>query len=204
VNHQIRSPKIRVVLENGEMLGVMSPSEALREGERRGLDLVEISPKAVPPVCKLMDYGKFKYEQKKKTQGQRKQTAASIVKEVSMGPSTDAHDLDFKMRNSQGWLEDGHRVKVTIRFRGREMAHPEIGQIQMAKVIEALKSHGAPESTPRMEGRSLAALFAPLGQGGAKKPAAAPAPERPKPQAPSGPIVERTTSPLKGSKPTGR
>jgi len=86
------------------------------------------------------------------------------------------------------------------------MAHPEIGQIQMAKVIEALKSHGAPESTPRMEGRSLAALFAPLGQGGAKKPAAAPAPapEKPKPQAPSGPIVERTTSPLKGSKPTGR
>ena len=186
------------------MLGVMTPSEALREGERRGLDLVEISPKAVPPVCKLMDYGKFKYEQKKKTQGQRKQSAASVVKEISMGPSTDAHDLDFKMRNSQRFLEEGHRVKVTIRFRGREMAHPEIGQIQMAKVIEALKGHGAPETSPKMEGRSLAALFAPLGQSGAKKAApAAPAPEKPKAQ-PSGPVVERTTAPLKGSKPGPR
>lgn len=146
------------------MLGVLSPYEALKEAERRGLDLVEISPKAQPPVCKIMDYGKFKYEQKKKNQGAKKATAASVVKEIVLTPSTDVHDLNFKMKNCQRFLEEGHRVKIGIRFRGREMAHPEVGREQMSKVIEALKGHGGPEMPPKMEGRVLAALFAPISQ----------------------------------------
>lgn len=159
------------------MLGVMAPYEALREAEKLGLDLVEISPKAQPPVCKLMDYGKFKYEQKKKAQGTKKAHAGSIVKEVVLSPSTDIHDLNFKMKNAQRFLEEGHRVKVMIRFRGREMAHPEIGHAQMKKVLEALKDTGGPESPPRMEGRILAGLFAPLSQlSKAQKAAPSPAP----------------------------
>lgn len=145
------------------MLGVMTPQEALREADRRGLDLVEISPKAQPPVCKITDYGKFKYEQKKKNQGQKKQSA-SVLKELTLSPSTDIHDLNFKMKNAQGFLNDGHRVKISIRFRGREMAHPEIGQVQMSKVVESLKEFGAPESIPRMEGRMLSGVFTPVAQ----------------------------------------
>jgi translation initiation factor IF-3 len=164
VNHQIRAPKIRVVLEDGGMLGVLSPYEALKEAERRGLDLVEISPKAQPPVCKIMDYGKFKYELKKKAQGSRKSQTANVVKEVSLSPSTDVHDLNFKMRNSQRFLQEGYRVKVGIRFRGREMAHQELGHAQMSRVIESLKDFGTPENNPKMEGRVLAALFAPISQ----------------------------------------
>lgn len=171
VNHQIRVPRIRVVTEDGSMLGVMSPAEALREAEKRGLDLVEISPKAVPPVCKIMDYGKFKYEQKKKNQGLKK-SAANVMKEITLSPATDVHDLNFKMKNSIEFLKEGSRVKVSIRFRGREMAHPEIGRRQMDRVIEALKDHGALELDPKMEGKLLVAIFVPAAQG-SKKPAAA-------------------------------
>lgn len=153
------------------MLGVMSPAEALREAEKRGLDLVEISPKAVPPVCKIMDYGKFKYEQKKKNQGLKK-SAANVMKEITLSPATDVHDLNFKMKNSIEFLKEGSRVKVSIRFRGREMAHPEIGRRQMDRVIEALKDHGALELDPKMEGKLLVAIFVPAAQG-SKKPAAA-------------------------------
>ena len=163
VNHQIRIPRIRVVTDDGEMLGVMSPAEALREAERRGLDLVEISPKAVPPVCKIMDYGKFKYEQKKKSQNMKK-TAANVMKEITLSPSTDVHDLNFKMRNSVEFLKEGARVKVGIRFRGREMAHPEVGRRQMEKVIEALKDHGVLEMDPKMEGKVLVGIFVPASQ----------------------------------------
>jgi len=168
------------VRENGDMMGVMAPYEALREAEKLGLDLVEISPKAQPPVCKLMDYGKFKYEQKKKAQGTKKAPAGSIVKEVVLSPSTDIHDLNFKMKNALGFLQEGHRVKVMIRFRGREMAHPEIGHAQMKKVIEALKEIGGPESHPRMEGRILAGLFAPLSQLSKAQKAVAPTASAPK------------------------
>lgn len=141
---------------------MMAPHEALREAQKRGLDLVEISPKANPPVCKIMDFGKFKYEQKKKAQGQKKTQAGNVLKEISLSPQTDQHDLDFKMRNSARFLEEGHRVKVSIRFRGREMAHPEIGHRQMEKVVEALRPYGVAEANPKMEGRILAALFNPL------------------------------------------
>lgn len=146
----------------------MSPQEALREAEKRGLDLVEISPKATPPVCKLMDYGKFKYEQKKKSQSGKK-IASSVLKEITLSPQTDVHDLNFKMKNSIGFLEEGHRVKISIRFRGREMAHPEIGRRQMDRVLEALKNHGTPEGAIKMEGKLLMATFVPMPTG-TKKP----------------------------------
>lgn len=191
----------------------MTPFEALKEADKRGFDLVEISPKAVPPVCKIMDFGKFKYEQKKKTQGQKKQAAASIVKEITLSPQTDQHDLDFKMKNSIGFLGEGNRVKVTIRFRGREMAHPEIGRKQMEKVIESLKAHGTPEGNPKMEGKLLIGIFTPIGHGptpvakpkistaAQKAPVKAP----PKPMNPPviaqkrGPVVETTGGPKPGA-----
>jgi translation initiation factor IF-3 len=193
---------------------VLSPYEALKEAERRGLDLVEISPKAVPPVCKLMDFGKFKYELKKKAQGSKKTSTANVVKEVTLSPQTDVHDLNFKMKNSQRFLEEGHRVKIMVKFRGREMAHPEIGRKQMERIVEALKEHGIPESDPKMEGRMLMAVFIPASQVkaaaklakeqapkaaapkaanplAAKKPSAAPAAATTRP----GVIVEKTSTP---------
>jgi translation initiation factor IF-3 len=191
----------------------MSPYEALKEGERRGLDLVEISPKAQPPVCKLMDYGKYKYELKKKAKGQGKQTAASIVKEIVLTPLTDVHDLNFKMKNCQRFLEEGHRVKIAVRFRGREMAHPEVGREQMAKVIEALKGHGGPEMPPKMEGRVLAALFAPLAQlskaqraqaTGSGSSSEATSAQPAAPAQPSGPKVETLKNPILSRDPRRR
>lgn len=177
------------------MLGVMSPFEALREAEKRGLDLVEISPKASPPVCKIMDFGKFKYEQKKKTQGQKKQHG-SVIKEIVLSPATDTHDLDFKMKHCIRFLEEGYRVKVMVRFRGREMAHPEIGHKQMQKVLEALASYGAPEVAPKMEGKILAALFAPATGAVKAKPAASAkeAAAAPKPQVAARPMSEAKRS----------
>jgi translation initiation factor IF-3 len=170
VNHQIRVPKIRVVTDDGEMLGVMAPRDALREAQNRGLDLVEISPKAVPPVCKIMDYGKFKYEAKKKETAQKKANtqAGNIIKEVTLSPQTDTHDLNTKMKKCVGFLENGNRVKVTVRFRGREMAHPDIGAEQLRKVVKALDEHGMVEGTPKMEGRFLMVMFTPPTQGAKK------------------------------------
>jgi translation initiation factor IF-3 len=150
-----------VVLEDGEMLGVMSSRDAFEAAQQRGLDLVEISPNAQPPVCKIMDFGKFKYDQKKKSQGQKKQ-ASTVLKEITLSPVTQEHDIQFKVRNAIRFLGDGHRVKFTVRFRGRQMAHPEIGRQQMAKIEAHLKEVAALEIPAKMEGRMLAATFAPL------------------------------------------
>lgn len=140
----------------------MSPHEALREAESRGLDLVEISPNAKPPVCKIVDYGKYKYEQKKKNAGQNKKPASSVLKEISLGVQTHDHDIKFKVNHAIRFLKEGHRVKVSIRFRGREMAHPEVGREQMLKFIALLQDYGQVEANPKMEGRFLHALLNPL------------------------------------------
>jgi len=142
------------------MLGVMNSKDAYFEAEKRGLDLVEISPNANPPVCKIMDFGKYKYELKKKSQGQKKQVG-NIIKEITLSPVTQQHDIDFKVRNAIRFLEEGHRVKFSIRFRGRQMAHPEVGMQQLEKIKEYLKEHGVTEVEPKMEGRVLASVFAP-------------------------------------------
>src|SRR5262249_43153355 len=128
VNHRIRVPEVRVIDANGEMLGVLSTHEALRRAQDQGLDLVEVNPKAEPPVCKILDFGKYKYEEKKKAgEAKRKQTVVEI-KEIKLRPKTDDHDIAFKTKAARRFLEAGHKVKFTVRFRGREITHPEKAQ----------------------------------------------------------------------------
>jgi translation initiation factor IF-3 len=155
----IRAPEIRVIGDDGEQLGVLTPEDAIRRAEDVGLDLVEVAPAAKPPVCRIMDYGKYKYEQKKKA-GKGKGHAASL-KEVKLRPRTDQHDLDFKLKNARRFLMDGDKVKVTVMYRGREMVHREIGRKQLDKVVELLGPIAAVENPPRMEGRFLSMILVP-------------------------------------------
>jgi len=159
INRLIRVPEIRVIGDDGEQLGVMTPEDAITRAEAVGLDLVEVAPAAKPPVCRIMDYGKYKYEQKKKA-GKGKGHAASL-KEVKLRPRTDQHDLDFKLKNARRFLMDGDKVKVTVMYRGREMVHREIGRKQLDLVVELLGPIAAVENPPRMEGRFLSMILVP-------------------------------------------
>nr|WP_243730898.1 translation initiation factor IF-3 [Rubellimicrobium sp. CFH 75288] len=157
----LRGGEIRVIGARGENLGIMSPERALSHAEEAGLDLVEISPTAQPPVCKIMDFGKWKYEtQKKEAEARRKQKTIEI-KEVKFRPGTDTHDYDVKMRSVFKFLEEGDKVKVTLRFRGREMAHQELGKALLDRVAEDVKNQGKIESMPRLEGRQMVMMIAP-------------------------------------------
>ena len=155
----IRAPEIRVIDNEGQQLGVMTPDDAIQKAEEVGLDLVEVAPAARPPVCRIMDYGRYKYEQKKKA-GKGKGHAASL-KEVKLRPRTDQHDLDFKLKNARRFLLDGDKVKITVMYRGREMVHREIGRKQLDRVVELLGSIAVVESSPRMEGRLLSMILVP-------------------------------------------
>jgi len=161
VNREIRAPEVRLIDEAGAMLGVMSVPEALRMAEDRGLDLIEIAPTAKPPTCKIMDYGKFKYENKKKEHQARKNQTVIVIKEVQLRPRTDQHDLDVKLRHARRFLLEGDKVKVNLRFYGREMAHQELGMNLLKKVTEALLDVALVEVPPKMEGRQLFVMFAP-------------------------------------------
>ena len=161
VNRQIRAPEVRVIDEDGTMLGVFSPPEALRMAESKGLDLIEIAPTAKPPTCKIMDYGKFKYENKKKDHEARKKQTVIVIKEIQIRPRTDSHDLDVKMRHARRFLLEGDKVKVNLRFQGREMAHQELGMQLLHRVIAALNDIAIVESNPKMEGRQLFVLLTP-------------------------------------------
>jgi translation initiation factor IF-3 len=161
VNRMIRAPEIRLIDHNGENRGVLRPDEALRMAEEVGLDLVEISPTAVPPVCKIMDFGKFKYEQQKKAAEARKNQKIIEVKEVKFRPNIDDHDYDVKMRSVSRFLEEGDKVKVTLRFRGREMAHMELGRDLLDRVATDVQSLGKIESMPKVEGRQMIMVVAP-------------------------------------------
>jgi len=152
--------EVRLISETGEQLGIMPTIEALRIARERNLDLVEVAPTAVPPVCRLMDYGKYKYEQAKKEREARKQQRAPLLKEVRLRPKIDEHDLQVKMRLIQRFLEEGDKVKVTLIFRGREMAHPHLGREVLDTVIERLKGIATVERSPLMEGRSLSMVLA--------------------------------------------
>lgn len=143
----------------GEQLGVMAPEDAVRRAEEEGLDLVEVAPNSNPPVCRIMDYGRYKYEQKKKS-GKSKGHAASL-KEVKLRPRTDQHDLDFKLRNARRFLMEGDKVKVTVMFRGREIVHTALGRQQLDKVKEMLGPLASVENPPRMEGRFLSMILVP-------------------------------------------
>ncbi|MDH3519049.1 MAG: translation initiation factor IF-3 [Myxococcales bacterium] len=159
MNEMIRSPEIRVIGAEGQQLGVMTPDDALRHAEEVGLDLVEVAPAARPPVCRIMNYGRYKYEQKKKA-GKGRGHAATL-KEVKLRPRTDQHDLDFKLKNARRFLMDGDKVKVTVMYRGREMVHREIGRKQLDLVVEMLGPIASVENPPRMEGRFLSMILVP-------------------------------------------
>jgi translation initiation factor IF-3 len=161
INDRIRGAEIRLIGAEGENIGVVTPGRAMQLAEEAGLDLVEISPNAVPPVCKIMDFGKFKYETQKKEAEARKKQKIIEIKEVKFRPNTDTHDYEVKMRNVIRFLEDGDKVKVTLRFRGREMAHQDLGRILLDRVAEDVKELGKVESMPRVEGRQMVMMIGP-------------------------------------------
>jgi translation initiation factor IF-3 len=150
-----------VVDNDGSQLGVMTPFDAMQRAQERGLDLVEVAPNANPPVCRIMDYGKYKYELKKKAAVSKTKAHAAILKEVKLRPRTDEHDLDFKIKNARRFLIEGDKVKVTLMFRGREIVHTELGREQLDKVKVMLADIAAVENPPRMEGRFLSMILVP-------------------------------------------
>src|SRR6056297_379080 len=161
VNDRIRAPEIRLIGADGENVGVVTPPRAMQMAEEAGLDLVEISPNATPPVCKIMDFGKYKYEtQKRESEARKKQTTIQ-VKEVKFRPNTDTHDYDVKMRNVVKFQIGGDKVKVTLRFRGREMAHQNLGRELLERVAADVEGLGKVEDMPKMEGRQMVMMIGP-------------------------------------------
>ena len=151
-------PEVRVVLGDGTMLGVMQTQQALKEAESRGLDLVEVNPKALPPVCKILDFGKYKYAQSKKDRGPKK--TASQLKELRVRPAIDKHDLSYRLEQGKKFLEAGHKVQVVCIFRGRQRAHPEMGYRVMDRVAENLGDIAKVETSPKMNGPRMSMLLA--------------------------------------------
>jgi translation initiation factor IF-3 len=164
VNRQIRISPVRVIGVDGEQLGIMAIEEALAAAEEEGLDLVEVAPNSRPPVVRIMDYGKFKYEQARKARQAKKKQHNVQVKEVKFRPGIEDHDFEFKVRHAHRFLEEGDKVKVTMMFRGRQMAHPELGREVLDRVAEALAEVGKVESEPNMEGRNMTMIIAPRKQ----------------------------------------
>jgi translation initiation factor IF-3 len=152
---------VRLIDPEGNQLGVVSIEEALAKANGFGLDLVEVSPKADPPVCKIMDYGKYKYLQTKKTHGAKKKQASGQLKEVKMRPKTEEHDLQVKLRNVERFLKAGHKTKISIVFRGRELSHKNLGERMMERIIGEAKEWGVVEHPPKFEGRSMVVILAP-------------------------------------------
>ena len=165
MNGEISAPEVRLVGEDGEPLGVVSLRAALDTAESAGLDLVEIAPTAQPPVCKVMDFGKFRYQEQKKAHEARLKQKQVQVKEVKLRPGTDENDYQIKLRNLRRFLEEGDKRKVTLRFRGREMAHQEFGLRQLERVKADLEDIGQVEQMPKMEGRQMIMIVAPLRKG---------------------------------------
>jgi len=161
VNHEIRVREVRVVGADGEQLGIMPTQEALRLAEQLELDLVEIAPQSRPPVCKLMDYGRYKYEQSKRERENRKKAKSVVVKELRMSPKTDRHDYEVKLRSAERFLRDGDRVKVTVRFRGREIVHSNLARDRLLGIAQELAELCVVDQPPQMEGRQMSMILAP-------------------------------------------
>jgi translation initiation factor IF-3 len=161
INEEIRDREVRVVDQNGEQLGVMSSREALAMAEERQLDLVKIAPQARPPVCKLMDYGKYRFEQSKKEREFRKNQKVITVKEVRLSATIEDHDIDVKFKNAVKFLKEGNKVKVTIRFRGRQITHSEIGRQVMTEFADRIKEYGTVDKAPQIEGRNMSMFISP-------------------------------------------
>lgn len=160
-NRRIRVPEVRLINAEGEQLGVYATYEAIRLAEQDGLDLVEISPHARPPVCKIMDYGKYKYEQSKKRHEAKKHQIVVKTKEIKMRPATDEHDLQTKLKHIRRFLEEGNKVKITVRFRGREMAHREQGKERLERIMGEVGELGQLDQYPKLEGRMMSMILAP-------------------------------------------
>lgn len=161
LNEEITDKEIRLIGENGEQLGIVSGEEALRTAEEQGLDLVKISPQATPPVCKLMNYGKYKFEQSKREKEARKNQHVVEIKEIRMSPGIDVGDFNTKLKNAQKFLSDGNRVKVSVRFRGREMAHTDIGKDLLVRFAEQCAEVATLDKEPKLEGRSMSIFLSP-------------------------------------------
>lgn len=161
LNEDIRDKEIRVIGSTGEQLGIMSPRDALAKAYDQGLDLVKIAPNATPPVCKIMDYGKFRFEQTKKEKEAKKNQHVTEIKEVRMSPGIDTNDFNVKVKNAQKFLKDGNRVKVTVRFRGREMAHTEIGKTLLVRFGELCKDIANVDKEPKLDGRHMSMFLGP-------------------------------------------
>ena len=161
INQAIRCETVRLVDQNGEMIGVVAIEEALKRADQAGLDLVEISPMAEPPVCKILDYGKYKYEAQKKAHDARKKQKVIQIKEIKLRPNIDTHDLDIKIRNVIQVIEGGDKVRISLRFRGREMDHAEIGMAVLKRVQDALETKAKIESPPKPEGRQIIMTIGP-------------------------------------------
>lgn len=161
INFQIRIPQIRVVGADGENLGVLNTRDALKMAQDQNLDLVEINPRAVPPVCKIMDYGKFKYEEKKKLQAAKKNQQVQELKEITFRPNTDEGDLAHKTETAKEFLLEGHRVKFTIRFRGREITHPQVGRDKLDWIMKQLVDVALPNPPVNLEGKFMSMIVAP-------------------------------------------
>src|SRR6266705_2012234 len=161
INERIRAKEIRVIGSSGAQLGIMTPENALRMATEEGLDLVEVASEANPPVCRIMDFGKYKYTQARRQKEARKKQTTIQVKEVKMGPKTERHDFDFKLKHVRRFLEEGHKAKVTVRFKGREMAHTELGWKMLNKMVEATQDIANTENNPRLEGRMLHIILSP-------------------------------------------
>jgi len=170
INRKIRTPQVRLIGTAGEQIGIVPIDEALRLAEQAQLDLVEIAPKAQPPVCRILDYGKFKYQQHKKESEAKKKSTTTTVKELRLGYRTDHGDIERQITKARTFLEAGDRVKFLLRFRGREMAYQNLGREKLMGVCDALKDVAVAESTPRMEGRMMGILLAPSKKRAAAKP----------------------------------
>lgn len=161
VNAAIRAPELRVIDHDGKQLGILPRTEALRLADERQLDLVEVAPNAKPPVARLMDFGKYQYEKAKREREARKATKHIEVKEIRLRPKTGEHDINFKLRQARSFLENGAKVKVRIRFRGREITHPEVARAQLARIAEELSDISTIEQHPGFEGRTILMILAP-------------------------------------------
>ena len=161
LNDEIRDKELRVIGEDGAQLGIMSAEEANKLADEQGLDLVKISPNAVPPVCKIMDYSKFCFDQKKREKEAKKNQKVVEIKEIRMSPSIDTNDFNTKAKNAQKFLKDGNRVKVSVRFRGREMAHTNLGEKLLMDFVEACAEVATMEKNPKLEGRFMSMFLTP-------------------------------------------
>ena len=161
INDMIRVPEVRLISADGRQAGVVSTDQAMESARENGLDLVEVSPMARPPVCKILDYGKYKFEQEKRIKESKRKQKLGKLKEIRMQPKIETHDLQFKARQVRQFLEEGNKVKVTIRFRGRELAHTEIGRDVLGRILEILVDAAVLERRPQMEGRFMSMFLSP-------------------------------------------